>query len=366
VLMQGAEKTTVSAGQFESKFNAENRLSSIFGSPNAKIVTSAPGRPDRITTSRDLTAAFNSKGEIISAEQTGDLHYQEGTQTATSDRAKYTAADDSILLTGSPRVVDSRGALTADSILLNRKTGGAFAQGSVKSTYSGMKAQPNGAMLASAEPIHVTGTTVTASKSTEVAKYTNARLWQGSNIVEAPEISFDRAHRSLQAQGGQPGQVKSVFVQPDKKGKVTPVNVTADKLSYVDSDRKAVFSGKVLVRAEETTIAADTVDVFLLPRGTQSDAQAGSRLDHIDGKGDIQIQQPNRKASGSQLVYTASEQKIVLTGSENKRPSMFDAERGQITGDSLTFFTHDGRVLVGSGESSSDSHLNKDQDTSKK
>jgi len=144
------------------------------------------------------------------------------------------------------------------------------------------------------------------------------------------------------------------------------VNVTADKLSYVDSDRKAVFSGKVLVRSEETTITADTVDVFLLARGTQSDAQAGSRLDHIDGKGDIQIQQPNRKASGSQLVYTASEQKIVLTGSENKRPSMFDAERGQITGDSLTFFTHDGRVLVGSGESSSDSHLNKDQDTSKK
>jgi len=45
VLMQGAEKTTVSAGQFESKFNAENRLSSIFGSPNAKIVTSNPGHP---------------------------------------------------------------------------------------------------------------------------------------------------------------------------------------------------------------------------------------------------------------------------------------------------------------------------------
>ncbi len=360
LLTQGPEKTTITAGQFETKFNAENRLSSLIGSPNAKIVTSTPGHPDRVTTSRELTAAFNSKGEIISAEQIGDLHYQEGTQTATSDRAKYVAADDSIVLTGSPRVVDSRGTLSGDSIHLNRKAGSAFAQGNVKSTYSGLKAQPNGAMLASADPIHVTGTTVTANKSTEIAKYTNARLWQGANIVEAPEIAFDRAHRSLQAQGGQPGQVKSVFVQTDKNGKITPVNVTADKLSYVDSDRKAVFSGKVLVRAEETTIAADTLEVYLLARGTQSDAQAGSRLDHIDGKGDIQIQQPNRKASGSQLVYTAAEQKIVLTGSENKRPSMFDAERGQITGDSLTFFTHDGRVLVGSGESSSDSHPNKD------
>src|SRR6266700_983207 len=355
-MMQGTEKTTISAGQFETKFNADNRLNALLGSPDAKIVTSTPGRPDRTTTSRELTAAFNSKGEIISAEQTGDFHYQEGTQIATSDRAKYVAVDDSIALTGSPRLVDSRGILTADTIHLNRKTGGAFAQGNVKSTYSGLKAQPGGAMLASAEPIHVTGTTVTANKSTEVAKYTNARLWQGANIVEAPEISFDRAHRSLQAQGGQPGQVKSVFVQPDKKGKVTPVNVTADKLSYVDSDRKAVFSGNVLVRAEATTITADTLEVFLLARGNRSDAQAGSQLDRIEGKGDIKIQQPNRRATGSQLVYTSAEQKIVLTGTENKRPSMFDAERGQISGDSLTFFTHDGRVLVGSGESSSDSH----------
>jgi lipopolysaccharide export system protein LptA len=355
-MTQGTEKTTISAGQFETRFNADNRLNALLGSPDAKIVTSTPGRPDRITTSRELTAAFNAKGEIISAEQTGDFHYQEGTQTASSDRAKYIAADDSIALTGSPRLVDSRGILTADTIHLNRKTGGAFAQGNVKSTYSGLKAQPGGAMLASAEPIHVTGTTVTASKSTEVAKYTNARLWQGANIVEAPEISFDRAHRSLQAQGGLPGQVNSVFVQPDKKGKITPVNVTADKLSYVDSDRKAVFSGNVLVRSEETTIAADTLDVFLLARGSRSDAQAGSQLDRIEGKGDIKIQQPNRRATGSQLVYTSAEHKIVLTGTENKRPSMFDAERGQITGDSLTFFTHDGRVLVGSGESSSDSH----------
>jgi lipopolysaccharide export system protein LptA len=69
-------------------------------------------------------------------------------------------------------------------------------------------------------------------------------------------------------------------------------------------------------------------------------------------KGDIQIEQPDRRATGSRLVYTASEQKFVLTGLPGKRPSIFDAERGQISGDSLTFFTHDGRVLIGSGEPS--------------
>jgi lipopolysaccharide export system protein LptA len=69
-------------------------------------------------------------------------------------------------------------------------------------------------------------------------------------------------------------------------------------------------------------------------------------------QGDITIEQTNRKATGKQLVYIAREEKFVLTGSPSQPPSIFDAERGQIQGDSLTFFTHDGRVLVGSGEAS--------------
>ena len=77
-------------------------------------------------------------------------------------------------------------------------------------------------MLGAADPIHVTGTSVTFNGATGVARYTKARLWQGPNIVEAPAISFDRPRRSLQAQGGQAGRVASVFVQKDKNGKLTP------------------------------------------------------------------------------------------------------------------------------------------------
>jgi len=60
------------------------------------------------------------------------------------------------------------------------------------------------------------------------------------------------------------------------------------------------------------------------------------------------IQEPDRRAQGQKLVYTASENKFVLTGGP---PSIFDAEQGKITGVSLTFFRGDGRVLV-EGEAS--------------
>jgi lipopolysaccharide export system protein LptA len=365
---QAPGKTTISAGHFETVFNDQNRPVSLYGTPDAKIVDTVPGKPDRILTSRDLTAKFNDKGEIVSADQTGDFHYQEGTQTASAERAKYAAAEETILLSGSPRVIDANQGitLTADSIQLNRKTRNAFAQDNVKTTYSKMGAQPGGAMLGSADPIHVTGSTATLNSATGIARYAKARLWQGPNIVEAPTISFDRTKRSLQAQGGQGGHVASVFVQKDKNGKLTPVNVTSDRLSYVDAERKAVFSGNVVVRAQDATITSETVQVILLPKKGQAQNQSASQLERIEAQGDIKIEQGSRKATGNKLVYTAAEEKMVLTGAPGKLPSIFDAERGQISGDSLTFFTHDGRVLVGSGETSKTEIPNRIPDAGKK
>lgn len=366
ILTKGASSTAISAARVQVRFNSKNRPTSIFGSPDAKIVSSAPGQPDQIATSRDLSATFNDKGEIVGGELTGDFHYQQGQRTATADRGRFNPQDESFTLIGSPRVMDSGATITADTFQLYRKTESAVAQGNVKTTYSDLKPQPTGGMLASGDPIHVTGNSATASRSAGVAKYTQARLWQGANIVEAPTITFDKAHRSLQAQANQAARVTTVFVGTDKKGKSTPVHVTADKLTYVDSERKAVFSGRVVTKVEDSTINADTVHVLLTAHGAAAGAKPASQLDRIVAQGDIQIQQLNRRASASQAVYTAQEEKFVLTGSPGHPPSIFDAEHGQISGDSLTFFTHDDRVLVGSGDTPQAQTQPRIRDASKK
>lgn len=365
ILTQGTTKSTVSSGQFEAHFNEQNRLSSVVGSPDAKVVSTTPGQPDRVTSSRQVTAAFNAKGELTSAEQTGDFHYQEGQREGFAERARYSPADESYVLSGSPRLTDPQHSLSADSIQINRKDSTAFGQGNVKSTFNS-KPQTGGAMLSSADPVHVTGATVTASRVTGIARYTAARLWRGADVIEAPTIVFNNVHRSLQAQKDASRRVNSTFVQLDKNGRATPVSISSDRLSYVDADRKAVYSGNVLVNIEGSTITADTVQAFLLARGAQNQGQSGSQLDHIVAQGDIQIQQPERKATGSQLIYTAQDEKFVLTGSPQHPPSIFDAERGEILGDSLTFFRHDGRVLVGNGDSSQTLTQTKVNDASKK
>ena len=362
LVTQGNTKTVITADQFEGKFNSRNKPTVMSGSSNVKTVSTTPGKADQITTSREIVATFNDQNAIEQIEQNGDFHYQQDQQTATADRARYLPADETIYLIGSPRVKDPSSMLTAESIQLNRKTNVAVAQRDVKVTYTDLKPQANGAMLGSADPIHVTGASMTANRNTEQAKFTNARLWQSPNIVEAPVITFDRAHRSLQAQGSAQARVNAVFIQQDKGGKSVPVNVTADRLSYVDAERKAIFSGNVLTKASETTMNADTIQVLLTPRGNQG----GSQLDRIIALGDIQIEQPNRKATGNQLVYTAADEKMVLTASEGRRPVISDAERGQITGDSLTFYRHDDRVLVDSKETSKTLIQTRIRDASKK
>jgi lipopolysaccharide export system protein LptA len=381
VIMQpGAnQKTVVTAGKFVAKFKERNRLATLHGEPDAKIVSSkmdvAKGgsgktdsnnsskqeQSDRISTSQVLDVAFQQEGGVSSITQSRNLAYVDGTEKAWAQRGEYTVTDQMLVLTGSPRVVDSGMTTTAQTIRMNRTTGDAIAEGDVKSTYSDLKAEPDGGMLASSDPIHVTSSSMMAHASPGVAVYTGgARLWQNANVVQAPTLQFDRDHRSLLAQGilqaslpaAQP--VSTVLVQMDKTGKLTPIHITSGRLRYADGERKITLDGGVTAKGNDATLTARQMTVFLLPRSqSQTGAPSGpggpGQIERIVAENQVVVVQPSRHATGERLVYTAADDKFVLTGGS---PSIFDAERGKITGDSLTFYRHDDRVLVEGKETS--------------
>ena len=100
------------------------------------------------------------------------------------------------------------------------------------------------------------------------------------------------------------------------------------------------------MRGADTTVTAARLDIYLKPNGATASnvAAAGpSQLEKAVASGGVVIQDSGRRATGENLTYTAAEAKFVLTGGS---PSIFDAEHGKISGDSLTFFQHDDRVLV--------------------
>jgi lipopolysaccharide export system protein LptA len=381
-----AQHTVVTAGKFEAQFapsEGRNHLASVHGAPAARIVNSTPGEPDRISTSDAVDASFLPQGEIEAITQQGNVAYTDGQNPdkrtqAWANSARYTPSDQILVLSGNPRIVNGGMATTANTIRINRTTGDALAQDDVKSTYSELKEEPDGALLASSSPIHVTARSMTAHNNPGVALYTgNARLWQDANIIEAATIQFDRDHRSVTAQGTPAHPVQTILIQTEKvqaektgtaktpadkpAGKAarkgapasgsTPISITAAKLTYVDSERRVHYEGGVLAKGGDFTATAKTLDAYLLPRSQTSNRQsfAGSgQLDRMVAQDDVVIQQPKRRAEGQKLLYTAAEDKFVLTGGP---PSIFDAEQGKITGVSLTFFRRDDRVLVEGGAS---------------
>jgi lipopolysaccharide export system protein LptA len=338
--------TTITAGKFEARFDDHSRLSAVHGAPNAKVMSSVAGQADRVSTSQQIDAAFRPSGGIDSIVQQGSVAYTDGERQARADRARYTPANQVLELTGSPRITDKGLVTTARIVRMNRGTGDALADGNVKSTYSDLREQPTGALLAAASPIHVTAHTMTAHQTSAIATYTgDARIWQDANVVEAPSIEFDRVHRSVVAQSnGKP--VSTVLVQVDKKGNVTPVSITSSRLTYTDDQHRAHFEGGVTARGADATITADHLDAFMVPRGQELQGQSvkgQGQLERMVAEGNVVIQEPARRATGDQLIYTVADDKLVLTGGS---PSIFDAEHGKIRGDSLTFFRRDDRVLV--------------------
>jgi lipopolysaccharide export system protein LptA len=346
--------TIATAGRFLANFDPKGHLQSLVGSPNAKVISSAPDQADKVTTSNVLTLSMNPTGGLAGIVQEGDFHYTQASEKpgqpgsdATAAKATYDPKNEMFTLSGSPRVTDAGVITTADRMKVNRRTGDAIADGSVKTTYSQLQAQPNGALLASADPIHVTAANMVAHRTSETAKYSGgARLWQAGNIVEAPTIDFDREHRTVVAQGKSGQPVSTVFVQQTQNGKQTPVNVTGLRLTYQDSERQARFEGGVLLRSSDGTVTADHVTVFLQPRGAASE-KAASQLEKIVAEGHVILQQEGRRGNGEKLTYLAKNGSFTLSGGS---PSIFDAEHGQVTGVSLTFYSHDDRVLVEGGK----------------
>jgi lipopolysaccharide export system protein LptA len=347
----GGQQTLVTAAKLDARFDDSGQFTSVHGAPDARIVSQNPGQPDRISTSRVLDATFQPGSGIQSLMQQGSVTYVDGERKAWGDRARYTPGDQVLILTGSPRVADGGMTTTANSMRLNRTTGDAFAEGDVKTTYSDLKPQPGGALLSSSTPIHVTARAMSVHGTSAIALYTgDARLWQDANAVEAQSIEFNRDHRSMVAVGSAASQtVSTVLVQTDrsKEGaseKSTPVAITSSRLTYADSERKAHFEGNVLAKGADIVIAAKKMDAFLQARGSVNQLLSGAgKLDKIVAQDQVVITQPDRRATGDLLTYTASDDKFVLIGGP---PSIFDAERGKITGVSLTFFRHDDRVLV--------------------
>ena len=159
---------------------------------------------------------------------------------------------------------------------------------------------------------------MTASHDSATAIFEgNVRLWQGPNSVEAPTMELHRDGRTVIADGTGAQRVKTDLSQMDKKGKITRLVVLADHLKYSDDQKIVHFEGQVEAVSNGITLTATKMDCFFMDHAQalqRAQLANNMTLEKIVAEGGVSITQLGRRATGNRLVYTAADDKFVVTG----------------------------------------------------
>lgn len=301
-------------------------------------------------------------------------------ERATAERAMYEGELERMTLTGNVQMTDAGSVLWADRVVTEQRTGDAAADGSVKVSYlqakGGAGKGGDGKGVAAGvgdEPVHVMAARAELKHDSQMATFHGAvgraaRLWQGASQVEAPVLQFEQKARRLVAKGegqGAPMAVHTVLVSGASAakagagglaGKTNVVRVVSREMTYSDESRRADFTGGVQVDSADGRMRGQQAVADLQAVGVGSAQSAGKGgfmggVERVVASGQIVIDQPGRRATGEQVVYTASDGMFVLTGTADAMPKIVDEQRGTVTGTSLRFHAGDESVVVSNGGS---------------
>ena len=297
-------------------------------------------------------------------------------QRATAQKAVYDGTTKWMTLTGGVQVRDEAGnMLWADKVAMEQGSGDGVAEGSVKASYL----QPKAVGQDQGDVVHVLAARAELKRAADQTIFYGgagrpARLWQGGSQVEAPVLQFEQKQRRLVARGegqGSPMAVHTVLVGHGSgkagagkagAGNGGAVRVASRDLVYSDEARRAEFSGGVQVENATGKMRGQGVMVYLQAAAggnkPAGDVKAvgmpggfmGGSVERIVVTGQVEMEQPGRRATGEQLVYTAGDGLFVLTGTAAAPPKVMDEAQGMVTGASLQFHSGDESVVISNGE----------------
>ncbi len=338
----------VTAGRMLMSFDERNRLETMRGEGGTRIRfepgrNSPPGSVAQESTAERLLAVIDTAtGSVRTLEQMGDFHYREGDRQATAERASYQTATESLTLTGKPQVRDSELLARAEKIQIDLASGRAEGQGKVESTHTGGASR--------ADPTSVLADRVVAERRSQTVRYEgHVRAWRGADVVESAALEIFRAERRVRSGTRvltshlQPAAAMGGAAATNGKVLTRPVTIRAEHLEYSDQGRRAAYRGSVRLQTENTTLEADRLDAYFRESGQATE------LERAIAEGNVKITQPGRRATGRHAEYFSADGKIVMSGGP---PTLYDAEKGFTSGQSLTFYSRDDRLLVSGGDKS--------------
>lgn len=342
-------------------------------------VTFRPGAADRSRTQSTLGVSDQIdtallQGHVVIVDTPGSKGGSSAAgekSKATAEKATYDGRTGKMALTGTVQLESAEGVMWASRVIVDQPSGDALATGGVKANY-----QQSG----STEALHILADHADLKKATATAIFYGtagkpARLWQQGSQIEAPVLQFERAKQRLLARGDNPATaiaVRTVLVSTagannagsssapvrGASPKAAIVHIGSREMIYSNEARTAQFTGGVKVESADGVMLGQRATAYFLPVSQKKQSETkpqssdflGSSVERIVVNGDIEIRQQERRATGDQLIYTASDGTFILTGTEQRQPKVVDASRGTITGRELRFREQDASVVISNGD----------------
>lgn len=338
-----AGNRTITAARFYMNFDSAGRLERFRGTGGTRIVFAPPPNSQKqnpaVSTAREMVATFDPATEAVqSVEQQGDFYFQNGAIDAKAERARDLVHEQKLVLTGHPEVWDSNTRAHADQIVILLASDTAEGIGGVHAIHTDPR-DP------SALPTNVVAHRMVADRRSQMVHYEgHVRAWRGTDVVESQSLDVYRNERRVSTNS----RVVTSHLQPasaetgDPKGRPSgprPLTIHADRLDYLDAGRKARYAGNVELSTEDARIDSDRLDIYF----TSGKKQGNSEVERAVAEGHVKIVQPMRYAKGENAVYDAQTGKVVMTGGP---PTVYDTEKGSMTGQRLTFYIQSDRLLV--------------------
>lgn len=139
-----------------------------------------------------------------------------------------------------------------------------------------------------------------------------------------------------------------VCAEESKNEDVSPeIHVSADRLVSDRNKKYAEFAGNVVAVRENATLTCNTLKIYYAEKkkDTSKEDKTGA-VEKMIATGNVQLTFDDKIAVAEKAVYTSKNDSIVLTGGAPKVTS----GSSYVSGDKITLFRTDGRVIVDSGK----------------
>jgi lipopolysaccharide export system protein LptA len=142
-----------------------------------------------------------------------------------------------------------------------------------------------------------------------------------AGMLVLADLGADAATKAPNA-AGEGAASSPIQILPGTSSK-EPISIDADKLVYFDKEKKAIYSGNVVVVQGDTKMTCSAMTVFLdrsptpgtgLPGSRGGGPSPGSGLTRLEATGPVTVISKSQVATGDTAVYDKLENKVQLIG----------------------------------------------------